>query len=422
MIQKIIVLGGGSAGFIAAIALRHRLPHVGVTVIRSRDIGIIGVGEGSTVSVANFLHKDVNVNPGEFFATVRPTFKLGIRFIWGPRPSYFYSFGPGTDRMSPNLPQPIGVYCDQDMEDCDAYYAMMRLNRCFERAPSGDPIFHTSVSYHFENKNFVTFLETHATKLGVQIIDDTVKEVLQDEAGIRQLVLTSGAVAEADLFVDCSGFVSLLLGKTLGVPFRSFGDALFCDRAVVGGWKRTTEPIKPYTTSETMSAGWCWQIEHEERINRGYVYSSAFISDNDAEQEFRRANPLVTDTRIVKFVSGIYHDAWVKNVVAIGNSSGFVEPLEATALGMICTHSRALADTLSSTGAAGTASVISWRFTTALITASIRSSGAIARRRPSLAEPLRKSRRTGPWGQPALGHRFCLILSINLSVTATQHC
>ena len=126
----------------------------------------------------------------------------------------------------------------------------------------------------------------------------------------------------------------LLLGKALGEPFVSFKRSLFCDRAVVGGWDRgRDEPIKPYTTCETMDAGWCWQIEHENRINRGYVYSSDFISDEEAEREFRAKNPKVGPTRIVRFVSGRYQRGWVKNVVAIGNASGFVEPLEATAPG-----------------------------------------------------------------------------------------
>jgi tryptophan halogenase len=147
--------------------------------------------------------------------------------------------------------------------------------------------------------------------------------------------------------VDCSGFGSVLLGKALGEPFESYKSSLFCDRAVVGGWQRgRSEPILPYTLCETMDAGWCWQIEHEHRINRGYVYSSGFISDEAAEREFRARNPKVGPTRIVKFISGRYRRTWVKNVVAIGNSAGFVEPLEATALAVIGQEAQLLADTL----------------------------------------------------------------------------
>jgi tryptophan halogenase len=112
---------------------------------------------------------------------------------------------------------------------------------------------------------------------------------------------------------------------------------------VVGGWDRgPDEPIKPYTTAETMNSGWCWRIDHENRINRGYVYASDFISDEEAEREFRAKNPKVTKTRVVPYLSGRYARAWVKNVVGIGNAFGFVEPLESTALAAICADARAL--------------------------------------------------------------------------------
>jgi len=129
-----------------------------------------------------------------------------------------------------------------------------------------------------------------------------------------------------------------------------YRDSLFCDRAVVGGWERTAdEPIQPYTTAETMDGGWCWRIDHEEIINRGYVFCSDHLGDNDAEAEFRRKNPRVQQTRVVPFRTGRYRRNWVHNVVGMGNASGFVEPLEATALMCICLQSRALADGLGET-------------------------------------------------------------------------
>jgi tryptophan halogenase len=180
----------------------------------------------------------------------------------------------------------------------------------------------------------------------VNVEEDIVQEVLQDENGVSGLRVSSGAVRTADLFVDCSGFVSLLLDKTLHEPYISFKSSLYNDRAVVGGWQRAEEPIKPYTTAESMSAGWCWQIDHEFHINRGYVYSSDFISDAEAEAEFRQKNPKITDTRIVRYRTGRFERAWVKNVVAIGNSSGFVEPLESTGLAAICGQANVLAEGL----------------------------------------------------------------------------
>src|SRR5688572_21853628 len=345
-VNKVIVLGGGSAGFMAAIALKAKLPAIDVLVIRSKDIGIIGVGEGSTVALTKFLHDYLKIGLKKFHDTAQPTWKLGLHFIWGPRPSFQYPFGPGMDARYEDLPKPKGFYCEESTEYADLVAAMMTHDRVFERATGGGIKFHDSISYHFETENFVQFLEGYATALGVRTLDDTVLEVKQDDRGVAALALKSGATESADLYVDASGFVSLLLGKTLAEPFIDFKSSLFCDRAVVGGWQRTGEPIKPYTTCETMDAGWCWQIEHINRINRGYVYASDFISDEDARHEFKQKNPNVGDTRIVKFVSGRYQRDWVKNVVAIGNASGFVEPLEATALGVIAMQSRMLADIL----------------------------------------------------------------------------
>jgi tryptophan halogenase len=346
MVNKVIVLGGGSAGFMAAMALKTKLPSLQVEVIRSKDIGIIGVGEGSTVGLTNFLHNYLRIGMTRFFDVAQPVWKLGLRFIWGPRADFFYSFDPGIQRHIPGLPKVAGYYCQEDMEYVERMTAFMRHDRVFERSSQGAPTFHPALSYHFENEKFVRYLEGYAADLGVTIRDDTVVEVNQDDSGVSGLMLASGQNVSADLYVDCSGFISMLVSKTLNEPFVSYKSSLFCDRAVVGGWDRTDEPIKPYTTCETMTSGWCWQIEHERRINRGYVYSSGFISDADAEAEFRLNNPKVSSTRIVKFVSGRYERCWVKNVVAIGNAGGFVEPLEATALGVIGVCSSLLADLL----------------------------------------------------------------------------
>ncbi len=349
MVKKVIVLGGGSAGFMAAIALRAKVPGLDVLVIRSKDIGVIGVGEGSTVALTRFLHDYLKVGPKRFHEVAQPTWKLGLKFLWGRRPYFNYTFGPGLEARYPDLPKPTGYYCDGDAEYTDPQSALMTHDRVFEREPGGAPaIRNAAFSYHFENEKFVQFLEGYAVAQGVRTLDDTVLEVRQDETGVAGLVLKSGAVESGDLYVDSSGFVSLLLGKAMGEPFLSFKSSLFCDRAVVGGWARGPgdEVIKPYTTCETMNAGWAWQIEHIGRVNRGYVYASDFVSDDEARAEFLAKNPKVTETRVVRFVCGRYRRCWVKNVVAIGNASGFVEPLEATALGVIAMQSRLLADTL----------------------------------------------------------------------------
>ena len=348
-IDRVIVLGGGSAGFLAAITLKTKVPDLRVSVIRSKELGIIGVGEGTTVSVPNYLHAYLGIDSLAFHRAVRPTFKLGIKFYWGPRPHFNYTFARQFNMRYAALPRLTGFYCDDDtdIQHAGLNAALMTAGKAFGRQPDGSPAIRNEFAYHMENAEFVGFLETYAAKLGVQIVDDTIAEVRQDDRGIAALVGREGAAYEADLFLDSSGFVSALLGKALREPFISFKSSLFCDRAVVGGWARPADdPIRSYTTAETMDAGWCWRIDHENRINRGYVYSGSFITDDAAEAEFRRKNPRVESTRIVKFVSGRYERAWVKNVVGIGNAYGFVEPLESTSLAIICEESGNLADSL----------------------------------------------------------------------------
>ncbi len=346
-IRKVLVLGGGSAGLLAAITLKRHRPVLDVTVVRSKEIGVIGVGEGSTVGFPRYLHTYLAIDPAEFYRIAQPSWKLGLRFVrWGPREQFHYSFAAAYTLKWQSLQKPPGYYCDQDGDYANLHMGMMCEDRAFLRGQNGLPRVTHDFSYHIENRHFVDFLEEHATRMGVVLVDDTVEHVEQDEHGIAALRLRSGQSATADLYVDSSGFASVLLGRALDEPYVSFRSTLFCDRAVVGGWERTDEVIKPYTVVETMDAGWCWQIDHEHRINRGYVYSSDFLSDDAAEQEFRTKCPQVGPTRVVRFKAGRHDRGWVKNVVAIGNACGFVEPLEATSLGAIGTEAALLVETL----------------------------------------------------------------------------
>lgn len=351
-IRRVCVIGGGSAGCMAALGLKTKIPSLQVRLIRSKDIGIIGVGEGSTGTLTHFLHKYLKVAPKKFHAIAQPTWKLGLKFLWGPRPYFNYTFGPGLETKSdPMQAKPNGFYCDEDIQYTDLISALMTENRVFA-TKDGVPIHHSFAAYHFENEKYVQFLEGAARSVGIEIVDDTVRQVFPGTERIDSLALESGNSESADLFVDCSGFASILLGRALKEPFISYKSSLFCERAVVGGWNRADSPdpmdqlIKPYTTCETMDAGWAWQIEHECRINRGYVYCPDFITDEQAETELRQKNPRIQKTRIVKFTSGRYARGWVGNVVAIGNASGFVEPLEATALGVIARQTVTLTDVL----------------------------------------------------------------------------
>jgi tryptophan halogenase len=320
-----------------------------VRVVRSLDIGVIGVGEGTTPLFPDHLFHYLGINPGPFYAQAAPTWKLGIRFRqWGPREQFDYSFVFQCDVKWTDLERENGYYCDEEFRDANVSAALMARDKAFTRNPvGGGPDMKIPVGFHIENRQFVAVLEVVAREIGVDFTDATVRGAERGPQGIAAVLLADGRRLEADFFIDASGFRSELLGRVLEEPFINYDRALFCDRAVVGGWDRTTEPILPYTTAETMDAGWAWQIEHEHLINRGYVFASQSISDEDAIAEFQRKNPKVpASLRVVKFRSGRYRRLWVDNVLAVGNAGGFVEPLEATALMVVCGQCRDFIESL----------------------------------------------------------------------------
>jgi tryptophan halogenase len=348
-IKRIVILGAGSAGLLAALTLGRRT-RLDVEIIRSTDIGVIGVGEGTTHTFPQFLLNELRLDPRRLFAEAQPTWKLGLRFLWGPRPEFIYNFGLQLDERWPGLARNNGFYCEESMEDMNVLAALQARNRAFPRRTDNWPDFslHQFAAFHIENARLVSYLENCCRGLGATIRDGTVTRVERNDHGVEALVLEDGSRVTADLFIDASGFRSELLGRAMGEPYQNFGDVLFCDRAVIGGWNRTDEPIKPCTTCETMDAGWAWQIEHEKFINRGYVFCSRFLDDEKAREELLRKNPKIPPdkTRVVKFRTGRYARMWVGNVVGVGNSSGFVEPLEATALAQIINQCRALVNIL----------------------------------------------------------------------------
>ncbi len=339
-VRKVVVLGGGSAGFLVALALAKRLPQLETVVVRSTQMGVIGVGEGTIATIARYLHDYLEIDQKQFHCAVHPSIKLGIQFKWGTKTPFHYSFAPQFTAPIPRdleLTFPRGYYCATDASFADVISALMIGGKVALCNEWGEPRIPKAFAYHLENKRFVDFLEDFANECKIQKIDAVVSDVKLNDNGVSALLLENGDLVSADLFVDCSGFRSELLGCALEEPFVPYNDSLYCDRAIVGGWSRTNERYNAFTTAEAMDAGWAWQIEHDDIINRGYVYSSSFISDDQAEREFCNKNSKIESTRMLKFRSGVYRRAWVKNVVAIGNAYGFVEPLEATAIGMICT-------------------------------------------------------------------------------------
>jgi tryptophan 7-halogenase len=337
--HDVLVLGAGSAGLMAALTLRTRLPQLSIRIVRSPEIGVIGVGESTTPNLPYHLFKYLQISPKLFYALAEPTWKMGIHFIWGPRGSFDYSFEPQLDVRVPELPRPNGYYCDNEFSNMCLQTALMAQKKAFAmQASGGGPEIPSWHAFHLDNPKLVKTLEVIARERGIEFIDAKVEGAERGPAGVAAIILEDGRRLTADFYIDASGFRSQLLGQTLEEPFLSFSSSLFNDRAMVGSWPRgEDEPILPYTTAETMDCGWCWQIEHETEVNRGYVYSSSAISDDAAREEFQRKNPKIQiRDRIVKFRSGRYQRAWVDNVMAVGNACGFVEPLESTALMVIC--------------------------------------------------------------------------------------
>lgn len=354
------VLGGGSAGLIAALVLRRTLPTLGVRVVRSPDLGIIGVGEGTTVPFTRCLFDYLGLPKTEFYTQTGATWKQGLRFLWGPRPVFYFPFADEPTIRAEGLERPLGFYAEDDLSLFGVASARMHVGKAFPRRLDGWPQIAGDFALHVENARLVAYLEEQCRAAGVEFVEGTMAHAEHGAESVRALVLQDGGRIEADLFVDASGFRAELIGRTLDEPFVSYERTLFCDRAVIGGWSRTDEPILPYTTCETMNAGWAWQIEHEGFINRGYVYCSRFLDDDAALGEFIRANPRIdpAKTRVVRFPSGRRRRAWIGNVVALGNAGGFVEPLEATALGTICLLAMELATLLRESQARPTPSYV----------------------------------------------------------------
>jgi tryptophan halogenase len=283
-----------------------------------------------------------------------PTWKLGIHFLWGPRDHFDYSFEVELDTRLADLPRPNGYYCEDHFADLSLGNALMARKKAFSRSANGGPEIDPSHAFHLENLKFVKTLEAVAQHVGIEFIDGKLSGATRSDEGISEIILEDGRHLAADFFVDASGFRSELLGKVLEEPFINFDKSLFNDRAILASWDRTNEPILPYTTAETMEAGWAWRIDHERFINRGYVYSSSHISDEDARAEMAAKNPKAKiNDRIVRFRSGRYQRSWVGNVMAIGNAYGFVEPLEATSLMLICAQATTFVDFVQFVGPTG---------------------------------------------------------------------
>lgn len=338
-IQRILVIGGGSAGFLAALTFRTMLPQAQLTVVHSPGIPVIGVGESTTPATPVHLHETLGIDRSEFHREVRPSWKLGLKFEWGARgrPHFNYTFDRYLDKRLPGLSKWTAFYCLDAPRDASVFNSLMELGRSPMTQRGRRTALDPRAVYHLPNVRFIDYLRRKSTEAGAALLEDELTEVRRaDDGGVRSVRFKSGRELEADLFIDCTGFRSLLLGGALAEPYRSYSRALFCDRSVIGSWQRGDE-VLPYTTMTTMDHGWCWRIDFSDAVTRGYVYSSAFCSDEQAAAELCANNPELAEAelRTLRFPRGRYERFWVRNVAAIGNACGFVEPLEATSLHLI---------------------------------------------------------------------------------------
>lgn len=342
--KHIVILGGGTAGWMTANLLRHRWARLGVevTLIESADIATIGVGEGSTPFLRHFF-RTLSIAEREWMPACDATFKSSIRFPgWSSvagYESYVHPFFSEADRELGNLfftnacLRRRGQAADANPQD---FFLAAELARQ-RRAPHGPG---SDYAYHFDAGRLGAFLREHAVGLGVHHVVDTVDRVAQHDNGdLAAVHLKSGARIDADLFVDCSGFKGLLITETLGEPFHPYRDNLFNDRAIAIPTPLVLgEDIPCETVSSALRHGWAWQIPLTARYGNGYVYSSDFVSDDDAERELREhLGPAAegATARRLRMRVGSVKQHWRQNCVAIGLSQGFIEPLEATALMLI---------------------------------------------------------------------------------------
>lgn len=345
--KRVVIVGGGTAGWITANLMATNWENQGfdITLVESPDIGIIGVGEGSTPPLKGFMQA-IGVEEHEWMPECNATYKVGITFKdWSTKPGfthYVHPFLCQTDEFTApaffhnSFLRRKGVELEGHP---DHFFLATELIRQ-KLAPVAPPNFPFDVAYayHFDSALLGKFLQKVAARRGVKYKQATVSEVLQDEQGnIDCLKTAEGETLKADLYVDCTGFRGTLIQQTLKVPFKSCADTLFNDSAVVFATEQGEE-YETQTISTALKYGWAWKIPLTNRHGNGYVYSSSFVDDDKAETEFREHLGLLdrdVEARKLRFKVGRVEEHWAKNCLAVGLAQGFIEPLEATALDMV---------------------------------------------------------------------------------------
>jgi tryptophan halogenase len=342
-INKVVILGGGSAGWMTAALLSKQLgSYCSITLVESEDIGTVSVGEATIPQILQF-NKVLGIDENEFMARTHATFKLGIQFKnWGKLgDDYIHPFGNPGNQIGP-LPfyqywlklREMGkakTYESYSIEALAARKGRFMRPAKIENSPLGG----ISYAYHFDATLYAKFLREFAIARGAIRIEGRVDKVAQHpQTGfVESLKLTSGQIIEGDLFIDCSGFNGLLIDKVMGSEYIDWRHWLPCDSAAVAPCD-IANGVSPNTISTAHTAGWQWRIPLQSRVGNGCVYSSEFMTKSEAEHQLLstiEASPHA-EPRHLRWVTGCRKEPWVKNVVSIGLSAGFVEPLESTGL------------------------------------------------------------------------------------------
>lgn len=348
VVRNIIIVGGGSAGWMAAAYIAKSLNFkINLTLIESASIPRIGVGEATVPTIKTEFFDKLCIPETEWMPACHATYKLSVKFqnwikpIGTGRDHYYHNFGeiPSIDevplthvwikkRLEGKTSIPMDYACFDMVEACD----LMKSPKFFDGTPA------QHYAYHFDALLLANFLKGWSVQRGVtHIIDNLATAELDEQGNIRCVVSETGEKYYADLFIDCSGFSGFLIEKILKEPIVSFEETLLTDRAVTLNIPETpdVDGIRPYTTATAFSAGWLWEIPLFHRSGNGYVYSSHFISDEEAEQEIRNffgKKGEKAESRFVRFQSRRRRQAWVKNCISIGLASSFLEPLESTGI------------------------------------------------------------------------------------------
>lgn len=348
-IKKIVIVGGGTAGWMTAAALATVLKgKYSIQLVESDEIGIVGVGE-ATIPMIHRFNQILEIDENEFLRETNGTFKLGIEFVnWG-RVGQRYTHGFGTigqEMLTVRFDQYWHKYNMQGKVAPLEEYSITRMAAKANKFMPADhsvpnsPLNHIAHAYHFDANLYARFLRKLSEAKGVLRTEGKLTKVIQRESDgyIESVLLENGTVIDGDLFIDCSGFRGLLIEEALKTGYEDWTHLLPCDRALAVPCE-SAATLLPYTRSTAHTAGWQWRIPLQNRIGNGHVYCSQFISDDEATSTLLAnldGKPLA-DPRLIKFTTGMRKKVWNKNVVAIGLSAGFLEPLESTSIHLIQT-------------------------------------------------------------------------------------